>query len=157
MFMQFKNPNIWTLGNKVDKFVCKITLFLTHSCTDEGSNGKKVTPNVYDINDLCMTCISKLPSCKQYRRTCSQSALCSSHPQIDFETEGRLYRNKIIRLTRPDWLYVKPFSLTVCIAQCLVTVLRIRDVYPIPDAIFPIPDPGLTRSRLPDPDPHQRI
>jgi hypothetical protein len=26
----------------------------------------------------------------------------------------------------------------------------------IPDPIFSIPDPGLTRFRIPDPDPHQR-
>jgi hypothetical protein len=112
-----KNPNIWTLGNKVDSFVCKITLFLTHSFTDANSNWTKVTTNIfYYMNELCMTCISKLPSCKQYRRTCSLSALCSSHPQIDSETKGRLYRSKIIRLVGPDWLYVKSFSLIVCTA-----------------------------------------
>ncbi len=90
--------------------------FMQHYCTDAGSNGKKVTPNVYYINELCMTCISKLPSCMQYRRICSLSALCSSHPQIDSETEGRRYRSKITRLFGPDSLYVKAFSLIVCTA-----------------------------------------
>jgi hypothetical protein len=137
-----KNPNIWTLGNKVDNFVCKITLFLRHSCTDASWNRKKVTPNIfYYINELCMTCISKLPSCKLYRRTCSQSAPCLSRPQIDSETEGRRCRSKITRLAGPGWLYVKAFSLNPSKLQ---------------SGMF-IPDPGpgsvFFPSRIPGPDP----
>jgi hypothetical protein len=39
-----------------------------------------------------------------------------------------------------------------------LSVLRIRDVYPVSRIrIFSIPDPGSKRLRIPDPDPHQRI
>ncbi len=160
---------ICTLGYKVDSFVCKITLFLTHSCFDASWNRKKVTPNVYYINELCMTCISKHPSCKQYRQTCSLSAPCSSHPQIDSETKGRRYRSKLTRLVRPGWLYVKAFSLN---PSKLQSGMFIPD--PGPGSVFfpsripgPDPDPGSrglksTGSRIPDPgsripDPGSRI